>query len=513
MDDDDLLGGPAIGGGGDDLLGGDDDFLGGPAVNPDAMAFDDDLLGGGGSAGANAAAAPAAASAAISMKRALKLSPVSEAATQLLPFLNKDTYFARFVQVVDADGNRARRVLLATSDRILVKREDDTLEREFPVWAVIGILEQAMIVSKFMSKEEELHVLLMVDEVPDLLFALSKDPGNGENVPMRALPDALTAICAAYDIDLAVATLKPSENINDFVKKVNIDFRVRQQMTEILADRTELYKEVHTLSKKESSLEVEVAQIKASKEGQAVADIVKETTQFDMLIESYKKKNEEVDGLRRKAEAMRQQLIEELAAEKARRDEHVANNVSEANKQRMMQQVAEYEVKKGNHKRQMDRTQKITSVYERRVRDRKEESYGVSLIGMRIDDLEKQLRDIQQLAVKPGEDHAKRIAALAENRRRFATCEDLLKSLPEEIKLLELTPFDQPLPAVVESIDLPPIKPEVPHVDGAAPEEKPTEKHADPAPAAAPAPATASITPPPAAAEKKPVVISDDDDI
>lgn len=541
MDDDDLLGGPPAGGGGfdDDLLGGGSPTGGNDLLGGGGGGFDDDLLGGGGGIAldddllfggpSNADGSQASGQVmnqqqaggggSITKRHKIKISPMSEAPQALHPFLTPTTYFARFMQMLDREGNRVRRVFAVTDEKVVIYTEYVKIEWQFPVYGVLGVLEQEVTVSKFMGKDQENLILLVVDEDPDLLMAQAKDPGNGENTAFRDLATVLVNVCAAYEVDVSCCTLKPTENIKDYMKKCPIDFRVRQALCETLADRSELLKELEALQKQERQLEMAVQSIKGSKDGQVVADIVRENQQFDMLVTSIEAKTAEVNHLREAAEARRAKLIDQLAEEKDKRDNAVKDNVEEATKNRLLKQVADYEVRKASHKRDMDRIQKVAEVLERRVKDRERETYNNQMIGIRIELLEKQLSDIQQLAVTAKEDHGKRLSALSANRERMEICNDLLKVLPDDIKLLEMaqSAIDQQLPSNVLSLELPDISP-IEDIRGSIgssaqqpakveskkePEDQP--KHVDPIVQ------ERTTAPPPAS--KPPIINDSDDDI
>eukprot|EP00672_Neobodo_designis_P017917 CAMPEP_0174844166 /NCGR_PEP_ID=MMETSP1114-20130205/10938_1 /TAXON_ID=312471 /ORGANISM="Neobodo designis, Strain CCAP 1951/1" /LENGTH=511 /DNA_ID=CAMNT_0016078399 /DNA_START=29 /DNA_END=1564 /DNA_ORIENTATION=- len=509
--DDDLLGGPPAGSKPPVNL--DDDLLGGPAAPPaNAMALDDDLLFGSGPA------APAPAQAAqqqsapqdgdlaegftqLGPKVPLKIPPVKEAAQALVHLVDANTFYLRPLILIADDGARSKCVTRITTNTIQILNENgaDKLH-EVMVEHVIGVITQGVIVSRMLSKDHEMQAIVQVSDGKDIHIGFPKEAGGDA---VTSFSNVLTAVCASVGLMLPVCTLNSGEVLTDHIQRIWVDPRLRRQLCESLAYRTELANELNALQREDNKLELSIASIKGSNEGHQVIDIVAEVQQLDMLISSYTHKTAEAESMIQNARGQLEEVRQQLRRELQRREEAVSNAVEDKQKERLQKQVADYEVAKAAHKREMERLAAVTGVYERRSKDRTKDAYTINDLPLRLDDLEEQLEEITSRLTARGDAHSKRVKALAENKKRMAQAEDVLTQLKDDIKAIEAAPDDADLPERLVSLEVPDLSPQIPTgtVEGKPPA-------ASPAPAAAAAPAAAPAAKP---AAKTPISLSDDD--
>ena len=515
---DDLLGGGPSTDGMDDLLGG------APAPPPTAgAAFDDDLLFGGPTAAAQPSApvgtAPSARTNEQPAKEApqrTKVAPVSipaltETCAALQPFLaGHVTYYARFVSLVDKDQKRLRRVVAVTDTHLRVVQEDCTCDRSIPLTSVIGITCQNVLVSRRlgMNKDWETHILVQIGPERDVFFSLCKDEQNPAAQQVDVV-NALCALCLTYGMALPVSHLREDESIDSMVKWTNTEDKLRKQYSEVLAFRTELTQELNTYKKQLASLELSVTGLKNSTAGQAVKDINEEIHQVELAIEDFTQKQESLDASKQETSKLHSQLVAELAREDSKRAAAVKETLEASSQEELMRQVAEYELMKHAHKREVDKISAVTSVCERRVASRSAQTYsGVSQLTTRIAQLEDEESFVLEKMTQRSEAHVMKVRAVGEAKRRLEEAKRSLTLIVEEINIIKTTPAQEELPSTVTNESAPTFEPVV--------VEAPTFSMAPAQPSVASlttaSSSNAAPTPTTAPAQSKPPINLDDDD-
>jgi hypothetical protein len=489
----------------DDLLGSpqnppptfDDDLLGGGPTRP---AFEDDFLFGS-PATAPTPAAQKPPPEPENPQIALKIAPVKEVAQALLAFVNPNTFFLRYLFQIHDDGSRTQVIACVTNTAFQFLNTDQTVQKEIHASSIIAVVAQPVVVSSFVSKDLELQAIVQISGGSDIHLAFPRE-GSSADAAVRDFVGVLTAVCGSFGITLPVAALKHNESITDHIARLNIDARIRRQVAEELAYRTELSNEAATLQREESRLELGIAAIRDSNAGHQVVDVFNEIQQLEGLIASFTLKTKDLQLMIDKARQSLNDVQVGLAAEQQRRTAAVRNAVEDAQKARLMKQVADYEIKKVAHRREMDRIAAITAFHEQRSRSRSDR-YDVRTLQLRLDDLEEQLEEVQSRLSAKGEDHSKRVKALAENRRRMGQANELLAQLKAEITQIETTPITEDLSERLQSLEVPSLEPVVP--TGSVPASA----------AAAPAKPVKAAQPPPAPAATAKKAVSDDldDDI
>lgn len=381
--------------------------------------------------------------------------------------------------------------------------QTQNLYRKEKITDALGVVVQDSHKSGFVVVgETERQIVIQMDgQIPDVQLKVINDSRNGyaddDNASYyvhasSALVNTIVTVLASHgENDLPIASLPREYSISTLVKpglRVSIPAAQRQHYTRAIAEQCSLQAKITTEERKLSALENEAATLFKSETGDYVVELQKETGHMNAEIKEFTKKTSELQDQQAHLQGQHETLSALLEEQRAKREETVDASRSEQAKQRMLKKVAAYELKKNEHKRMMDRINKLAAVYERMNSDRNgSKSYDGLAMNRRIDLLEEQIQSVQELSVKPAALHRKRIMALAENRRRAATCKELIKSLPGEAKMLETTDFDQPIPQEIDTFDLPPVKPEIPTLEAApqppkevaaAPET--SAKHVDP---------------------------------
>lgn len=541
---DDLLGDGGIGAAADSLIDAADDLLGGggagaSTANFSTAAFDDDLLFGGGSStggggagiagldddadfGGGKASKAATGAAAADMppvttrKRSKPISiPVLENVSPALnSFVSSATFFARFVSIIDRDDKRTRRVLTVTDSTIYVMTPEVTVERSVSVSSVIGLITRNVEVSKFFGKETETIVLIQIEGEKDIYFALTKDDHNGNTSSMLDIIQVLTSICMAHGHALPVSVLKDGESITEMVKFSVGDDAIRRQLTEALAFRTELINEITRLTKHDGQLEVAITSIKNSSAGQAAADLTSDMNKISATIAHFREKNAQLEVAKTAAQQRLAELNKALAEEEDARAREVQSTVEAAAQEQLMRQLAEYEIMKAAHKREMDKIGALTSFLEGRVNNRGAGIFTTTgALSQRIDSLEDDYAWLTERLAERSDEHAARIKALAEGKKRVAQGKELLETLRGELEIIKATPLTAALPSHIVMSELPPIAPVKPVATVAAKEATSpamAAKHADPVAASQPQP---QPQPAAVAAARPPINLDDDEDL
>jgi hypothetical protein len=514
----------------DDLLGGGpaidemDDLLGGSATAPVASsttAFDDDLLFGASSSPATAAVPSSAPAEKPKEKEAApprkkvsepKIPPITETTPALQPFLAGNvTYFARFVVQIDREQKRLRRVLTVTDTHLRLLQEDCSIDRVIPLTSLIGIVCQNILVSRRlgMNKDWETHVLVQVSSERDVFFSLCRDDQNPTTQSVDVV-NALCAMCMTYNFALPVSHLREDESIESMVKWMNTEDKLRKQYSEVLAYRTELTHELNMQKKLLANLELNITGLKNSTAGQAVRDIKEEIHQVEEAIEDFKQKQATLEASKLETAKLHAQLVAELAREDGKRAAAVRETLESSSQEELMRQVAEYELMKNAHKREVDKISAITSVCDRRLASRSSQAYnGVSQLTTRISVLEEEEEFLLEKVAQRSEAHVMKVRAVAEAKRRLEEAKRSLTLVVEEINIIKVTSASDELPSTVTRESAPVFEPVV--------AEAVTITMAPPQPsvgALSNAPTTHQPpSPPPSAAAKAPINLDDDDDI
>jgi hypothetical protein len=528
--DDDLLGGPSPSAAA--AVPFDDDLLGGGGAPSQSAAFDDDLLFGGGPpspkptshshAGPSSQGSEKLTAEALGPKSAFKIKPVKEVAQSLVGLVDANTYFLRFLYNILEDGSRVKVIVRITQTTVDLLTDGGTPEvwRSVPADQVIGVVTQTVVVAKMIGKDLETQAVVQTTDGKDMQLGFPKE--NGSEAAIIDFTNVLTAVCASRGLMLSVCTLTAHETLSEHIHRVFVDPRIRRQLCESLAYRTELANELAALTKEDSKIETAIIEIKGSNTGHEVMDIVTEIQQLEMLIASYTHKGDEVRGMVEDSKRQLRAVQDALKLEELRRQSAIENAVQDSQKQRLLKQVADFEIAKAMHRRELDRIAAVTAVYERRNKDRTKDVYSAGEIALRVSDLEEQLDDItRRLAVK-GEDHARRVKSLAENRRRKAQAEEIIAQLKADIKAIETAKINEDLSDHLRSLEVPDLSPVVPTGTIEPPSQRSAQQAAPSSAAAASArppislsdddfdgPAVAVPAPP----APKPAVSLDDDDI
>lgn len=459
-DDDDLLGGPSKG----PAL--DDDWLLGGTAGSSAPASDaakNSSAGATGSSGtANSAARTASAAPPLSPVRAFNISPLRETSPALAPFLTNRTYFLRFVTVCASDGTRLRKVLALTDEKLYIMLRDTlAVERQLLLTNVIGVITQSIAVTKRLSKEHELHAIVQIGGDADILLSFHKDDENYASQTQGEFTSVLSNLLAAYDVVLPVAMLPPTEKLTDLFheKPSSLDERLRRQLCEALAYRSELQRDHSELTRRDSQLDVSMTSLKSSTTGKAAADILGEIQELRDVIAKLGQQRDAAAAARAQTNAQIETLSKDLTKEQASRDRQIQALKEETSKKHLFDQVRDFELQKANHKRDMDKIALITSFYDRRAKERGTGTFGPAQLPLRIDDLEELLAAVKAKISERSDEHSRRVKILAENRRRAATAKDLLAQLPNEIALLGALKPSEALPSSVADTNLPDTTP------------------------------------------------------
>jgi hypothetical protein len=455
------------------------------------------------------------------------IEPLTEATPALQPFLAGNvTYFARFIAVVDREQKRLRRAVTVTDTQLRLMQEDCTQDRVIPITSLVGVVCQNVLISRRlgMSKEWETHILVQVSNERDLFFSLVKDDQN-MTVEKTDIVNALSAMCATYGMALPVSHLREDENIESMVKWHNVEDKMRKQYGEILAYRTELSLELSQRKKLLASLELNITGLKNSTAGQAVRDIHDEITQVQEGLEEFKRKEAAIIETKHEVAKQRSELLAEIAREDAKRAAAVRETLESSAQEELMRQVAEYELMKNSHKREVDKIAAVTAVCDRCLSSRgglrgpddgaaagaAVTFNGVSQISTRISVLEDEESFLLEKIAQRSEAHVLKVRAVAEAKRRLDEAKRSLTVIVEEINLIKATGPGEELPSTVTRESAPVFEPVV--------VEAPSITMAPPQPSVAAlttnSAATRSTPPPPpsAVAQKPPIILDDDDDI
>lgn len=387
---------------------------------------------------------------------------------------------------------------------------DINVERSAAVGSVIGVMMQNKQVARKLGLQKvvERHVIIQFEAEKDLYVSFNQDDANGNVAAMMDIVPVLGALCAAYGTNLPVSVLKDDENIDDMVRWIVVDARLRKQLGEVLAFRTELLRELQTLSKESSQLDLNTFTLKNSAAGQAASDLSHDIEQMRQTLQTFDQKIDSLELLKGKLRAELQSLQREIAAEDEKRAEAVKATLEDAAKEQLMRQVTEYELMKAAHKREMDKIAVVTQLFEQRAQARKADRYEGAALALRIEDLE----DIHQLITsrlaERGDQHTRRIRALAESKKRVGLAKAFIETLKGDVDVIKHARPGHEIPEDIRIREVPTFAP-VLSAEGAAAAAAAKEEAAG----GAAVPDAVSAAPAPAvAAAAAPIVLDDDDD-
>ena len=469
MDDiDDLLGGPATtavvaGNNADANLM--DDLLGGPEPSTQLAAFDDDLLGPGISATSPEAITPSATmapppEAAVASKKMpkpvkLELQPLTDVPVGLRQFCSSATYHVQHITLIDKSRSALRKILTCTDSHVLVYNDDLSVDRSVEITDVAGMISQKLRVkNRFgFGGDEELHVCIQVINQRDIFFSMSE--ADATESPRNLA--VLSSLCLSHGIAIPVVRdLRNGEDIFAMVKWGNEEDRLRLQLCEALAFRNALSVELKALSQEEMKCDSSIESLRHASGNQAVIDIRNEISTIEASIFELSDRMQALEEKMVSAQNFRAELQRQLDAEEAKRAEKAKETIQLQSKVSFMRQVAEFEIAKRAHKRDMDRINCITSINERRLTNRKLDTYGPAEIALRIDGLEDESLFITEKLIEVAELYSAKQKVLSEAKKRLAEAKLALARLDEEISIVSTTPHDAELPDKV-SLDLAPI--------------------------------------------------------
>lgn len=520
----------------EDLIGGGD-APSQPTGNAykDPIALDDDFLGGAeprrvtgsmmsfGSAGSgetgedsvpstvNQRIAPAAPMA------KPKISALTEAPSEKLkPFMTpSNTYFVRFVAVFDADLKRTRAVLHLTDTHVqLIQPGSMQLLRSVLVGRVIGVLRQAVLVSKTFSfsKEHELHMVLQISNERDMYLSLSFDQDNGASASSLDIVKTLSSLAMAYGVALSVSELNQDEAIDGMVKWSDGEDKIRRQLSETLAFRTELQNELAAISRMDGQLSTSIESLKGSSASQAADDLLKDMDAVRKVLGDFSGKLASIERSRTETQKLLKSLQGDLEKEEHRRAADVRGTMERSAQSQLMRQVSEYEIMKSAHKRDIDKIAAVASFDERRVTTRQGKAvFAGNQLGLRIDDLEDEDAQLLEMRASAAQRHSTATMALTEAKKRLAQAKGALAGLTDDIATLSSVPCSEALPASFRA-EAAPLFATV----SIAKQQPPTAAPATPSTPPAPVtPVSAPTTSPPLPAAppaRAPIILDDDDD-
>ncbi|CUG87739.1 Hypothetical protein, putative [Bodo saltans] len=570
---------PPVQGGDIDEL---DDLIGGDASPStankykDPIALDDDFLGGGGNAprrvtgsmmsfgssgsgetGADTASTATAHHAVASTGGAghhapiskPKIAALSEAPSEKLkPFVIPGTsYFARFVSLFDADLKKTRAVLHLTESHVqLIQPGSMQILRSIPIGRVVGVLKQAVLVSKTFSfaKEQELHMVLQISHERDVYVSLTFDQENGGSASSLDIVKTLSSLTMAYGVALSVSELHQDENIEGMVKWSDGEDKIRRQLSETLAFRTELQSELQSIARMDGQLTTSIETLKSSSATQAADDLLKDMDSVRKILSDFSAKLASIERSRTETQKLVKSLQGDLEREEHRRAANVRETMEKSAQSQLMRQVAEYEIMKLAHKRDIDKIAAVTSFNERRVSSRQMEyeimklahkrdidkiaavtsfnerrvssrqnkvAFAGNQLGLRIDDLEDEEAQLLEMRAAAAQKHADANLALTEAKKRLAQAKGALAGLQEDIQVLSDVPASEPLPSTFKAESAPMFA--TVSIASARPQMSTIPSTPPPSTPLSSPPTIPAAAPVAAAAARAPIILDDDDDI
>lgn len=465
MDLDELLDAPpkvAAGPPRDDLNDLDDLISGGPARHKDPVTLDDDFLGEPRRVTGSMVSFDSSTSAEIGADVAPsrpppvapkpKIAPLAEApADKLKPFMTPNTYFVRFVALYDAELKKTRAVLHLTDTHVqLIQPSTMQLTRSVPIQRVIGILRQAVEVSKAFSftKGHELHMVLQVDNERDVYLSLSFDQENGGSASSLDIVKTLSSLSMAHGVALSVSELTQDESIEALVKWSDGEDKIRRQLSETLAYRTELQVELQSISRMGGQMATSIETLKGSSAAQAADDLMKDMESIRKTMSEFASKLGAIERSKTETQKLLKNLQEDLEREENRRATHVRETMERSAQSSLMRQVAEYEIMKAAHKREIDKIGAVAAFDERRLATRQKQAvFSGSQLGLRIDELEEEEAQLLDMRSSAAQHNSNATLALTEAKKRLALAKGALADLNEDIQILSERPCSEPLPA------------------------------------------------------------------
>lgn len=417
----------------------------------------------------------------------LSIPVITDQSEKLNPHLQPNTYYIRYVQHVLGDSSRVKRILIVTDKMISLIEERGQGVRDIDIRRLFGVILQ----NKGRGKTE-LHILLEVDGDADLMFVQHVDPNNGNWKQALCLENALTAIIAGWGLNLPVATLR--EGQDDMTALVrwhaSPDVRLRHQLTESLAYRSELQSELDTLRKRGQMQEISIMQMKGSAEGQQVSNFHDDIKVLEGNVEKFHSKIAALNERKAHFQTEKNHLNDELQEEEKRRNEAIRDKSGNEQHEMLMRRTKENELLKAAHKREVDKVNFLTDLYEQHAQSRNKDTYSGVDVTMRLEELEEELDILKTHKQRQEGNHKHLMTMLGEVKKRMASAKALNERISEELKILEETSVEKSIPDSITRAELPQL----------APVQLEQEEAVAPAKVA------------PASPAKKPVALESDDD-
>lgn len=440
----------------------------------------------------------------------ITLPVVTDVSASLASFKTPKTYFVRFVNVYEAESDRKRRVVTIDDQALKVHSKEGELLREIPIGSVTALVRQSVFTSKTFGfgKDYELHVLLQLEDDKDLYMALGADSENGLS-SSADVEKVLTAVTNAYGTVLTISDLREQESIAQLVKWVKSEDPIRRQYIDALAFRTEVMSELQQLTKMDNQLSHSIEALKASSAAQASKHIVDEMARLEKALSDMQVKGQSIERSKVETEKILKALQLDIEKEEARRAATVRETMALEAQQALHRQVAEFEIMRAAHKRDMDTIAAVTNIQQSRLESRRSAKYdSTSGLTKRMMDLDDEEGIINEKRFAKAQHRIAINAALVEAKRRLVLAKTFLSTLSDEIEQIGNLPSNAPLPHHI-SLDPAPVYQavEVPPYSDVVKQQEPTTSVSSPPPSSAAAQGALATS-----AKPKPVIDLDDDD-
>lgn len=359
-------------------------------------------------------------------------------------------FFLRFVSVIDSPNDQASRkriAFVASHKDLLLMTTPSQTERTVPISNIVGIiLSVTEAPRRFGSSGQEVHVLMHIRGAKDLYLVLGKEEGNAENegsvlTVSQGFVAVLTALCASFGDTLPVSTLKREcESLESFYSPIVFtDDDLRAKFHQALAARTMQLSECSLLERDERSLDIAIATLKNSEKGATVGQLTQDIKNEEDKINLDNRREADAKKEQVKVNHRVQQLKDELVAEEARRMNVIRTQSASAAQEQLLKHVAEFNLQKKNHGREMLRLRTVTNFLERYGRETQQAAYDARNVALRIDDLTDMLQYLQGAASQRTELNSKVVKAITENRRRTLQVKELIKKHEADLATIEET--------------------------------------------------------------------------
>eukprot|EP00758_Cryptobia_borreli_P011798 Tbor_TRINITY_DN5692_c2_g4::TRINITY_DN5692_c2_g4_i1::g.8195::m.8195 len=374
---------------------------------------------------------------------------LSDIPLRLLPFVkDPEIYFIRFAQYMTASRERFRCVVSIGKDyvRLFEPSNPESPIQVITVGKIFGVISETVVARKLVGlKYTEYHTLIQVDEGKDLLMITGNDPSNGEyNTPPyeNDIISVLKAVCVAsgtVNLPVSIVTGDDLYEYCNFIDYVRGDENMRKHHTHLLSTRTKLKIELAEYTKERESNIRQLQVIRASSACQVLLELKNSIKNLEEEITAVKKEISEKNSQLNKASVEFKTVKIRLAAEEARRTKAANATMKSSEKEKLLMQLAEYEVKKNAHTRDMNKYSALQSVHERRLqlRGNKTAFKGMLDLEERVETLEDENRFILA-RIQQGKDHHNRqITSLGKAKKIIAEGKSAQEKLEADIELLQ----------------------------------------------------------------------------